>query len=100
MKKYNHLYFTEKSREAVDIKNSNFWIHLSDLKNANPNIEIVTTETIKDKWGQFYSVLHFDCSNADVLEKIQSIYNNHWYPVPLELHPEFSQLNIEDILKE
>ncbi|GEM_PF-6155181 len=100
MKKYNQLFFTEHSREKADIKNNTFWIYLSNLEKANPDVKIITTESLENKWGQFYSVLHFECSNVDVLEKLQSIYNNHWYPVPLELYPEFSHLKIDDILKE
>lgn len=99
MKKYNHLYFTEQSREMADIKNSTFWSYLSDLENANPDNKIIVTESLENKWGQFYSILNFECSNLDLLEKIQSIYTSHWYPVPLELYPEFSHLTLDEILE-
>lgn len=99
MKKYNHLYFTEQSREMANLKNSSFWIYLSDLESVNPDIKIIITEVLENKWGQFYSILNFECDNLDLLEKVQSIYNNHWYPIPLELYPEFSHLALDEILK-
>lgn len=100
MKKYNHLYFTEQSREMANMKNSTFWTYISDLENANPNTKIIITESLENKWGQLYSILNFECSNPDLLEKIQSIYTNHWYPIPLELYPEFSHLTLDEILED
>lgn len=99
-KKYNHLYFTEKSKDEADLKNNTFWIKLSDLENAYPNIKIIIAESLEDKWGHIYSVLQFECDNLEILKKIQDIYKNHWYPFPLELYPEFSHLKLTDILKE
>lgn len=73
---------------------------MSDLEKSNPDIKIVITESLEDKWGQIYPVLHFDCKDSTVLKKVQAIYNNHWYPFPLERYPEFSHLTLEDILKQ
>lgn len=99
MKKYNHLYFTEESREMVNLKNCNFWIHLSDLERVHPDIKIITTESLEDKWGYIYPVLHFECEDSEILKKVQKIYNDSWYPFPLKLYPEFSHLKIEDIIE-
>lgn len=100
IKKYNHLYFTEKSKGENNLKNASFWSALDILKKANASVNIVITETLEEKWTFIYPILHFECDNPEVLKKALAIYNEYWYAIRLELYPDFSHLTLEDILKE
>lgn len=82
--KYNHLFFTEQSKES-DERNIPFWGYIANLDGNLIDEELIIVHDIKyDRMiGYYVEILNFQCNSKQILEKAQEIYNKHYYGYPL-----------------
>lgn len=97
--KYNALFFDEKANMGYT-RNDNFWIAIENICKANPKVKIQIDLIVKQ--DPFVSSLYEDakisCSSDEILEKLNRVYKDYYFGVPLQFYPEF--VGRKDILED
>lgn len=96
--KYNHLFFTEKSKDDYYDLNTDFWIKLDDLRRANPDCQICIERNIEYRSivGRYCEVLEIQCEQESILNKALLIYDQFYHFLPLDLKDGISEKNVQD----
>ena len=90
--KYNHLLFTEHSRDDRWATNLTFWQMLDTFDRSHPDVDLVIIRDVKrDRHlGRYVEFLEFQCSQEWAYKQVLSIYRQHYHYLALELHPDLS----------
>lgn len=100
--KYNTLFFDDKMNMGYT-RNDNFWIAVKNISKANPEVTIRIEIVVKQ--DSFVSCLYEDvkisCSSDEIQEKLNYIYRDYYFGVPLQFYPEFEGRKdiLEDLLR-
>lgn len=81
-------------------RNGDFWAMVNDICRKHPDIK-VTIESYVRKFPQsttLYEDVKISCSSSEHQEKLNQIYKDYYFLVPLEFYPEFE--GRKDILEE
>lgn len=83
--KYNHLFFTEQSKES-DERNIPFWSYMAsfDEKLTDDELTVIHDIRYEPMVGCYVEILSFQCNSKQILESVQEIYNKHYYGYPLK----------------
>lgn len=96
---YNHMLFTEQSKDEASEANAVFWEKIQDLRQANPEHPlIIKADVQKDRFTQRYcEVLLFECDENEILHTAQRIYEQHFYLIPMHVYPEVQGISEKDV---
>lgn len=97
--RYNTLFFN-KEAEICPMRNETFWIAIDNISKANPQVEILLELVIKqDPFTSYpYEDVKISCSSDEIQEKLNCIYKDYYFGVPLQFYPEF--VGRKDILED
>lgn len=97
--RYNSSFF-DGSKSMPYNRNGDFWTIINDFCRKYPDVE-VTIEFYIRKFSQsttFYEDVKISCASSGHQEKLNQIYKDYYFLVPLEFYPEFE--GRKDILEE
>lgn len=96
--RYNTLFFDENANVSY-IRNETFWTAIRNISKANPKVKIQIDLIVKQ--NPFVSCLYEDvrisCSSDEIQEKLNRVYKDYYFGVPLQFYPEF--VGNKDILE-
>ena len=99
--KYNELFFDENERRRFDIRNSDFWAKMDDLRRAYPNNVITVERRIDNKRAPYlYETIIVHCDSKEVQTIADNILSQYYYIVPLKFCDLDFVVPREDIIKE
>lgn len=96
---YNSLYFDQSKSRPYD-RNGNFWALIDNICKDHPAVHIEIESFVRKL--PYATILYEDVrissSSNEIQEKLNQIYKDCYFLVPLEFYPEFGGRT--DILKE
>ncbi|MBS7233793.1 hypothetical protein KHA90_22505 [Flavobacterium psychroterrae] len=97
---YNHLYFTEQSKDENDLRNQKFNQEISNMQTQYPSVVVRKIVLAVDKHGCFPFPL-FETSQPDAVPLMKKIFDEDLELFPLELYQEFQGTNrhLEQVLQ-
>lgn len=83
--KYNHLFFTEQSKES-DERNIPFWGYMAsfDEKLTDDELTVIHDIRYEPMVGYYIEILDFQCNSVEVLKQVKDIYHKYYYGYPLK----------------
>lgn len=98
--RYNHMVFTEASKQMEYEANSRYYEEERRILDKYQDKKIVIVEDVKTDriTGRYVKVFDYTGSEPPVRNELLEAYNEYFHPYPLSLYPEFeAQITDEEV---
>lgn len=88
---YNTLFFDENANISY-MRNETFWTAIRNISKANPKVKIQIDLIVKQDpfVSSLYEDVKISCSSDEIQEKLNRVYKDYYFGVPLQFYPEFA----------